>query len=813
MVSRDDKPSFLNRDEGWKNKKSRDDTPSFIRDVQARAEMLNPNRNGEAIPVLAMPKSVRLWRKIRWPLFIAIVVLLLAVIGIFTNNRLVARSVASKIDEAAALEAAAKIDGLLAAEQTLSALAQRHPGRPNAQAANAWHSVLLAELFGPKEKYLAAATPSLALLKNDATALGWAARAGAEHLAGKDEQALALADQGLKAFPGEPRLELVRTWALVSLGRRDDAATAIAELRKGAPQYLPAAQFALLNAMDGGDLKAVKRYSAELLTFSPGDMIGALGSIAVRLPGWNEAADPTQAATMLEDMATLKSHFEKAPANIGALGFFLSGRTNLASGKVAEAISDLRASLDKRKSEKVLAWYALAVRRKDGPTAALALFGAADEGKSAEVESIKAQCHLDLHHIDDASKAIAAMAAAGTGDSGELGWILAVRSGDAEKAEAALPASIDSRLQWVGLEMHDLLRDRGDADGIATLAERFEETACADAIRAWHSADVGRILSVFDSPKKREVPCVAALTARLMRGHIAPAELRSSAEAAVAASEGDMRTRVDRALAIWLTDGRDAAAKALDEIVAARPEGAGLLAALSDAYLAMGLPERAVEVLSSCKSAACTGLRIAAWKGSKTPERAAAELDAAMAAGADRKEPGIAVALMERDLEARRLDEVIASADEVFPTAGRWAAQVAELKAKAQSTKGDRGDADRTLLAAADKVVKGVGIGESWRAKLALVRMNLNRGGNFVFKAFAVAFEMYKAGVKDAELSYSYAVANIDQGNERGALRYLREAIDLDPSFVPAYTRLKIVDTVPEEALARLALTMPGVQP
>jgi tetratricopeptide (TPR) repeat protein len=168
---------------------------------------------------------------------------------------------------------------------------------------------------------------------------------------------------------------------------------------------------------------------------------------------------------------------------------------------------------------------------------------------------------------------------------------------------------------------------------------------------------------------------------------------------------------------------------------------------------------------------------------------------------------------MERDLEARRLDEVIAAAEAVFPTAGRWAAEVAELKAKAQSVKGDRGDADRTLLAAADKVVKGVGIDESWSAKLALVRMNLDRGGNFVFKAFAVAFEMYRAGVKDAELSYSYAVTNIDQGNERGALRYLREAIDLDPSFVPAYTRLKLLDKLPDELLAQLERSLPGTQP
>jgi tetratricopeptide (TPR) repeat protein len=168
---------------------------------------------------------------------------------------------------------------------------------------------------------------------------------------------------------------------------------------------------------------------------------------------------------------------------------------------------------------------------------------------------------------------------------------------------------------------------------------------------------------------------------------------------------------------------------------------------------------------------------------------------------------------MERDLAAEKFDEVIANAEAAFPTAGCWAAEIAELKAKAQSAKGDRGNADRTLSSTADKVVKGVGIDESWAAKIALVRMNLDRGGAFVFKAFGVTFEMYKSGVKDAELSYSYAVANIDQGNDRGALRYLREAIDLDPSFVPAYTRLKLLDKLPEELTALLERTLPGVQP
>jgi tetratricopeptide (TPR) repeat protein len=168
---------------------------------------------------------------------------------------------------------------------------------------------------------------------------------------------------------------------------------------------------------------------------------------------------------------------------------------------------------------------------------------------------------------------------------------------------------------------------------------------------------------------------------------------------------------------------------------------------------------------------------------------------------------------MARDLDAQKLDAVIAAADKALPTAGRWTAEIAGYKAAALSAKGERGDADRAMLAAADRSIAGVGIDEAWEAKLGLVRANLDRGGKFSLKAFGVAFEMYKVGVKDAELSYSYAVANIEQGNERGALRYLKEAVELNPSFVPAYTQLKALNKLPDDFASRLARTLPGVQP
>jgi tetratricopeptide (TPR) repeat protein len=814
MAIRDDKPKLPNDDGGWKDKKHRDDTPSFIRNVQARAELLNPNRSSsENIPVLAMPASVRIWRKVRWPLFIAIVLTLLAIIGVFTKNRLVDRSVKKEIADAADAEAAASIDGLLSAHRTLTALAERHPGRQNAQVAHAWHAVLLGELFGPVDVYLGSASASLGRIDSDATALGFAARAGAAHLRGDDAGALEIAQSGLKAYPKDARISLVAVWALRALGRAPEAKSAYEALRNEAPQYLPALQIALLNAIDDGDNAVAKQYATELMTSSSSDLIGALGSIAVRLPDWYDDADPSQASAALEDMTTLKAHFADAPPRVFALGYYLLGRVDLNADKVADAAANLKAALGKRPSDRLAAWTALAVRREEGPRAAIQLIGAADPKRSPEMASLGARCHLDLHHVETAATSVAALEASGAPDSGELAWILAVRRGDSARAKETLPATIDARLEWVGLEMHDLLREAGDVEGIAALADRFENAACGNAIRAWHTDDTDRLFATFESEEGRKVPCVAALTARLMRGHLSPAAVKEAADTAVAASEGDLRTRVDQALAVWLTDGQAAASKALDGVAAAKPEDGALLGTLAEAYLAIGIPKRAAEISATCKSAVCTGARIAASKRTGDAARAVAELDAAIASPAIAQAPAIVEATMARELESQKLEAVVFAADEALPTAGRWSAEIAALKAAALGAMDKRADGDRALLATADRVVDGVGIDESWEAKLAMVRSNLDRGGKFSFKAFGVAFEMYKAGVKDAELSYSYAVANIEQGNERGALRYLKEAIELDPSFVPAYTRLKLLGKLPDDLAARLERVLPGAQP
>ncbi|MBW2276230.1 MAG: hypothetical protein JRF63_01990 [Deltaproteobacteria bacterium] len=819
MDNRDDNGAPRPSDGEWEAQKRRDDTPSFIRSVQARAEMLNPARAGaEAIPVLTMPASVRIWRKIRWPLLVVIVVAILTAVGLFTNDRLEARSVKRRVAEAAESESKATVKALTETEQMLAALAERHPGRATAQVARAWHSLLFGQLFGPTDQQLTEARTALEQAGKDTSSMGYAARAGIKHAAGDFNGALELAGEGLGQFATEPRLHLVKAWALRGLERNEDSADTLLLVSKLEPSYLPALHTALAHALTDGDREAARLLSNELIKKSPGNLFGSLASVAVRLPRWGESDPDLDTLTgLIRDTHTLDARLKDAPPDLATLGRELAGRVKLLTKQLKEAIGDLDYVVKHKPSAEVIAWRALAIRELQGPEAALAALDQADaELSSPATLDVRVRCLLDRHHVEQAAEIFTKLEATAPSlaSVGELRWILAVRRGDLAGAVQALPDRIDNRLRWVGLEMYELVRAAGDGEALAALLERMTGStkACASGIRAWHEGLSEAIAELGKSGEKLD-ECTVALKAKLLRGHMDPAEIRAAAERVHKVSGADMRLEVDRALAIWLTDGQAAAAVVLDDLGKLKPEGAALKWSMAAAYLQIGLPQRAIETVEGLDTPEAVDVRLHSLERldkKKAFDKAVAE---AVDRSKDEPHPALVYWAIRRDLDTSTFDRVISRADEVLPRAGRWTAEIAELKAKALNTTGSRGDADRSLEAAARKASATVGVDESWEAKLAVIRLNLRRGGNFLFKAVAVITQLYKAGLKDAELSYSYAVAHIRQGNERGAMRYLREAIALDPSFLPPYTQLQVLGKLSDENLARLEKVRPGAQP
>jgi tetratricopeptide (TPR) repeat protein len=819
MGTNDDNGGRGPSDSEWEAQKQRDDTPSFIRNVQARAEMLNPSRGGaDAIPVLTMPSSIRIWRKIRWPLLVVVVVAILAAVGLFTNDRLEARSVKRRIAEAAEGEAKGTVESLIGADQMLGALADRHSGRVNAQVARAWQAVLNSELLGPKDKLLASARQALERAGTDTSSLGFAARAGVKHGEGDFEGALELAGKGLGQYATQPRLHLVKAWALRRLDKGEEAAETLMLLRKLEPNYMPALHTQLSFALADGDRDAARELADELLEKSPGNLFASLVSVDVRLPRWGEPdPDLDTLAGLIKDSHALDTRVKDAPPDLAILHRRLSGRVKLLTGELREAVADLKYVSARVPDAETLAWRALAIRELDGPVAALAeLDSAGKDIKAPEILDVRVRCLLDHHHVDQAGEIFAALEASAPSlpSVRELKWILSVRRGDLAGAVETLPKRIDARLRWVALEMYELLRSNGDVEGRAELLARMKGAtkACADGIGAWHEG-LAEATAVLGVEGKKLDPCIVALKAKLLRGHMAPAKIKAAAERANKLSGGDLRLDVDRALAVWLVDGQAAAAQVLDGIWKLKPQGALIRWAMGEAFLQIGLPARALEVVEGMDNPMATYLRLHALEASGNKKQFDELLGKTATRAKEEPHPALAYWAMRRDLDASGFDKVITRADAVLPQAGRLTAEIAELKAKALNSIGSRGDADRALDSAARAARTAVGLDEVWQAKLSLIRLNLRRGGAFLFKAVAVTTQLYKDGLKNAELSYSYAVANIRQGNERGAMRYLRESLDLDPSFVPAYTQLQLLGKLSDEQLARLGKVRPGAQP
>jgi tetratricopeptide (TPR) repeat protein len=801
---------------GWQGRKARDDTPSFIRNVQARAELLHPSRNTEEhIPVLTMPQSVRIWRRVRWPLFIGIVVVALGALALFTNDRLQARSVEKRISEAHAGEQLGTVQGLLEAGQILSLLSDRHPDRPNAQAAWAWHAALLAELFGPAEHYLARSKDALAAAGPNDLPLAQAAGAVLKASSGDPAGALETVLEGLKKHPGEPRLIAARCMALKMAGRSDDAASALAELVAAHPEYLPARHLALSLAIERRDRAAIRSLSDELLSRSSGNLLGALASVSAGLPEWGEDDPPEAVITrMRSDMNALAGRIAEAPPKLQSLGHFLEGRVALLSGRGDEAATALASAFADAPSSSNLAWLALAAHRHEGTEVALALLNEHANVTGPEVQDVRIRCLLEDHRVVEAREQLLLLERSGALSeiAAELGWVLAVRSGDTDRALGSLPPRLGSRHWRPALELYEQLRSRGATEAIDTLLGAMTEAQgpCAEAIRAWHGSDAADALAAL-LPGEAAPPCLDALAIRFLTGRVDLKRLEPAAKRLSRAPGGhDPMLRIVRARLTWLAEDRTAAAAILDEVNSSRADAPPLRLALAEAYLDFGLADRALTTLEALTDEpAGRALRLQALLALGRKGELQALLDEWTKAGQDPVHPAATVFELERDLELSAFDRVIEKADRALPTAGRWTAEIAELKARALNIVGARGDADRTLEAAARDGRKAAGQGEGREARLAQIRLNLRRGGAFLFKAQSVITELYKTDLREAELSYSYGVTNIRQGNDRGAIRYLREAIDIDPSFVPAYSQLEALGKLGEER-AGLERTRPG---
>ncbi len=816
MARDDDKKVYVEANTS-KSSRNRDDTPSFIRNVETRAAQLNP-ASTRTLPLLTMPITIKRWRQVRWPLFIFLIIALLTTVGLITNDRLIARRVERAVAKAQKIEGFGTVEHLALSSRSLIDLMDRHDGRSNVQIAFAWQTILDTVLLGEKTgDRLELAREAIEDASEEVNGVAWAARAGLAYLDGDFEKALTLTEQGLEQHAGDPRVSLVRMWTLLANGNYKALGEAHRQVLESTNPYIPLIVVGVATALKIDARQTALNLTDKLLTVSPDHLYGALATIALALPRWGQDNPKAEkVASMLTDIDALKPRISTAPPNFARLGHYLFGRVSLLSGQIKRAVEFLASAVTPDMEPEVLAWYAHAYGKLKGPQAAIALLEQHQQIVGPPVFDVHAHSLIWSHRITAATAVTKKLA--NTGALGErvreLRWLLAIRSGDVAGALRYMPSPILPRQQFYALELYHLAAAAGHTEAVGKVIDGMKPRlgACALALRQWHDPDERRASSYLKTDDGNK-PCVDALSARLLLHQIDPALLKTAVDRAARASNHSLSIEIDRALVTQLTAGKQPAVKILDQVLMHNPDGVPLLARLGRALIALNQAERALEVLNNREEPELLAVRILAARALHNKRLEEQWIQQAIAKNDATPHPALTFFAMERQLEGSRFHNVVAVVEARLPTAGAWTAELAELAAKAYNSLGERRSADQLLLSTARTARSTMGWGESWEASRGVIRLNLRRGGNFMYKALAVLNALFAAGVKHAELSYSLAVIHMRQGNERGALRFLREAVGLDPSFTRIYRQLAALDRLDDELIAVMQRTVPEYKP
>jgi tetratricopeptide (TPR) repeat protein len=796
----------------------RDATPSFIRNVEARAGLLNPDRHsGTNFPVLSMPTSIKVWRTIRWPLFVLIVVIVLATVGFITHDLLIDQSVKRTIVDSQNAEELGRIKSIKEISQILYQLSERNVTRANAQVAFAWQAVLHAALLGPEKEWAEKATTAFGRASDEDDSVAMAVRAGLVFFEGHYDKALEQVEKGLAQYAQEPRLRLVKGWILIRMGKIEEATRALDGAIDLFPNYVPLLIARVALEFESGNRLQAAIQAERLLAVSPTHLYGSLIAIALALPDWGESGlQPDRVTALLDDINRIAPVIESAPPKIALLGQLLTGRVNLLASHYQEAIDAFSKIMPYDASPAALAWYADAIRKQDGPEAAIALLDKYLDRVGPAVYDIRAQCLLVHHRVDEARPVIDSLKGTGalTKRLKHLIWILHVRSGDMAAAMNSMPKRIRGADKLIALELYYLLRDAGRIGQIEKLVRVFDRgsPSCSKAIRVWHSKKFKAATWALKTDQGKPT-CLFALAANLMRGRIEAGKLKSVVERLNKQAAANLRVQVDSAMATWLLDGREAAINVLNGIWNKKPEGVPLLCDLGRAYLEIKMPDRTLEVLDGKEDPEALALRIIAARAAGQKKLASDLVKTAVQKSAETPDPALVYFALQKELAAGKMDTVVDGVFAILHKSGHWTAEIAELGAKAFNSIGKKPEADRLLYQTSKQVFRSSGIGEALDTRFAQILLNMRRGGKSMNRALYLLTTLKEEGAKDPRLFYNLGLLNIEDGNERLGLRYLKQPLVMDPTFESAYMKLSEMDKLNEDLIITMKRTWQELSP
>ncbi len=809
---------------GAKSPKREDDIsiPKFVPDMDSKSSLFgsSDSKGNNNLPVFAMPRKYRIWRAVRVPLFVTIVVIILATVALITRSVTIAKNIKGTVDEAERAERLGTLQHLLVATKTLSKLAEKHSGSDLAQSAWAWQAVLNGLLLGPEQPAVKSAKEALEASDEQDSDVVQAARAGLALIEGNLQGALDDVMQGLRKHPGSPRLALVGVLTLGSQGRDDEARELFQMGRQTDGGYIPLLLAGVLFEADRENRAEALRLNLLLEKASPGHVLAALMGIKLALPYWGEPAlDIEQTALLSHRWATLEGRVRAAPPKIAIYSHYLSGRLALARKNAKEAAAAFQQYLGAGKvTSEVLAWNAVALRAMDGSEKALQLLERYPDVTGKEVLDIRSQCLLEYHRVASATTAIEQLSKAGglSEQIQNLRWTLAVRSGSVKQAMNRMPEVIGEESKWLAIEMYYLLKDIGDVEGLKALTTAMEEnlSSCAKTIKIWHGKNLGRAIRLLGRAKNSD-QCEYGFTARLMRGQSDVQVVADAAERVSRESGGSLLFEVDRALALWHTEGYAKALAIVDSVWAHKPEGVPLRSRLAEAYLEMDKPKKALEVLGDSENPELLHLRIEASLAAGNKKGAEKLRKLAIKRNSKNPHPALAYHALSASLKDGDVATVNAWVEDHMTDTlpGKWTSELAGLGAMALVKTEEKDEADKFLQKIARRVLPHSGTDEFLNTLKANIRIDLRRVGKYKNQALSMARYLRNERVEDPWLAYWLAVDSITGGSERIGLGLLNEALTFTPSFRPAFEKLIEKGWLNEDRNALMQKMRPYMKP
>ena len=775
--------------------------------IDKRAERISQWQMSETSPVLEMPPSRRLWQKVKWPLVALILLSVLITVGVMTYGALLDRMILQRIEEAARFSAQDTVDSHETSLFLLDELHQDYPRDARISVAWAWERILVEARLGGLPRWTKGVAPvskeELSKVLDQASGKAdpiqeKTARAGLLLLRNRPDEALTLVEGAIQeaASPGSLLL-FVKGLAERDLGRIPEATKTLKAISEQDPRYLPALSSLLRLHLEQGENAEAAAVTREILKVSPAHHEALLASITEDLE--RQSRSVPEPAKVDAIFGRSDQILKTSPPFLLAFARYVQGRLFLARGETGQAVASFKAAWEAAPGRLLESyWYARGLSLLGRFQESLKVLDAFSDGRApGRTLVLRLSCELALHRIDAATATLDRLARAGTTRVPEnLSGLYDLRSGRIEEAAG--------RVERMGGEAPDAdllaeialgLSRIGEARRARSLLkkslsnESIKKVRCIRGLSAWFENDVAKAFNLFEEGASDEV-CSARALIRLGIGIIPISRLEKLAavwdDRAV-----DLSFRLIRAQVLLRTHGLKRAMESLNAIKETRPDAPPLLVDLAAAFLDMNDAETAARIAATVKStddwgARARAVQIGYFLDRNQTEEASRYFDDA------RKNHPVSSALLAMEAKVKLAQNdftaAAAAAGEALKHPSDLLAETLAAGSIALNNQSRRAEADTLLREGVQVALEAVGPEEKLDVGIAVVRLNLRRGGKFISRCAEAVVKMEGEVPASAVLFYYHGIT-LERQNADGT-RWFQKALEVDPGYAEPYSRL-----------------------